>query len=276
MKHYSVRDVSALLGLSAAQVRSYAGSGFLSVERGPRGEYRFSFQDLVLLRAAKGLIEAKVPPRRIRQSLLKLREDLPGGRPLTAVRIAALGDRVVVRDGDTVWAPESGQVLFDFAVADLASKTAPIVQRAAQAAREDEETVSARDWYELGCDLELSSINEARDAYRRSIEMDPDSADAHVNLGRLLHEFNDVSAAEAHYRAAIRIDSRHAIAMFNLGVSLEDQGRLREALATYRYALALQPALADAHYNLAGIHEQLGDQTSAVRHLKEYKKLSER
>lgn len=275
MKHYSVRDVAAMLGLSPAQVRSYASSGFLSVERGPRGEYRFSFQDLVLLRAAKGLIEARVPARRIRQSLSKLKHDLPGGRPLTAVRIAALGDRVVVRDGDTIWAPDSGQVLFDFAVSDLATKSAPIVQRAAKAAREDEETVSARDWYELGCDLELSSISEARDAYRRAIELDPDFADAHVNLGRIFHEFDDAAAAEAHYRAALRIDPAHAIALFNLGVALEDEGRLTEALDAYTQALAIQPALADAHYNLAGIHEQLGHQTSAVRHLKEYKKLSE-
>src|SRR5512140_334771 len=145
MKHYSVRDVAAMLGLSPAQVRSYASSGFLSVERGPRGEYRFSFQDLVLLRAAKGLIEAHIPSRRIRASLSRLKDELPAGRPLTAVRIAALGDRVVVRDGDTIWAPDSGQVLFDFAVSDLATKSAPIVRAAAKAAREDEDTVSARD-----------------------------------------------------------------------------------------------------------------------------------
>ena len=32
---YSVREVSAMLGLSAAQIRSYANKGFLQPERGP-------------------------------------------------------------------------------------------------------------------------------------------------------------------------------------------------------------------------------------------------
>ena len=58
---YSTKDVAALLGLSAAQVRSYVRAGFLSPRQGPRGEYYFSFQDLVLLRTAKGLLAASEP-----------------------------------------------------------------------------------------------------------------------------------------------------------------------------------------------------------------------
>ena len=60
MKMYNARNVAKLLDLSVGQVRSYARSGLLRPERGPRGEYRFSFQDLVLLRTAKGLLDARV------------------------------------------------------------------------------------------------------------------------------------------------------------------------------------------------------------------------
>jgi len=55
MESFSTRDVARLLGLSETQVRSQARAGFLTLERGPRNGYRFSFQDLVLLRAAKAL-----------------------------------------------------------------------------------------------------------------------------------------------------------------------------------------------------------------------------
>jgi DNA-binding transcriptional MerR regulator len=66
---YSTKDVAALLGLSAESVRSYVRAGFLSPRQGPRGEYYFTFQDLVLLRTAKGLLAARVPRRRVRLAL---------------------------------------------------------------------------------------------------------------------------------------------------------------------------------------------------------------
>ena len=61
MKSFSTRDVAKLLGLSEAQVRSQA-RGYLVPDRGPRNAYRFSFQDLVLLRTAKTLGDARIPP----------------------------------------------------------------------------------------------------------------------------------------------------------------------------------------------------------------------
>ena len=61
MKVYTAKSVARLLDLSVQQVRSYARAGFLQPDRGPRGEYRFSFQDLVMLRTAKGLMAARIP-----------------------------------------------------------------------------------------------------------------------------------------------------------------------------------------------------------------------
>ena len=65
MPGYSSRDAARLLELSVSQVRSYVRSGFLSPERGARGQMTFTFQDLVLLRTAKSLVAARIPARRI-------------------------------------------------------------------------------------------------------------------------------------------------------------------------------------------------------------------
>jgi len=127
---YSTKDVAGLLGLTTGQVRSYVRAGFLSPRQGPRGEYSFSFQDLVLLRTAKGLLAARVPRRRVRLALQNLREQLPESRPLTGVRISAQGHHVVVRDGQDVWNPESGQTLFDFELAGLAREASALPLRA--------------------------------------------------------------------------------------------------------------------------------------------------
>ena len=262
-----------MLGLSRAQIRTYAEKGFLEPERGPRGEMRFGFHDLVILRTAGELSAARIPQHKVLRALERLRDQLPSGRSLTAVRITADGERVVVRDGDAVWNPESGQALFDFSVADLAAQAAPFVQRDAGEAR-DEEGNSAEQWFELACELELSSADAARDAYERALALDPTHADAHVNLGRLLHEKGAAAAAEQHYRAAFEANREHDTAAFNLGVALEDLGRIDDAIQAYAAAIAIDPDNADAHYNLAGIYERRGDKQSALRHLKTYRILT--
>jgi tetratricopeptide (TPR) repeat protein len=265
---FSVREVSAMLGLSQSQIRAFATKGFITPERGPRGELRFGFQDLVILRTAGELSSARIPQRKVLRALERLREQLPTGRSLTAIRIAADGDRVVVRDGETVWNPESGQSLFDFPVADVARQAAPFVDRAAEKAREREDEVGADDWFQLACELELTDIEQAQEAYERVLALDPKHADAHVNLGRLLHEQKRPAAAQKHYRAALQADPSHETAAFNLGVALEDLGRLGEAIDAYRKAIELDARNVDAHYNLAGIFERKGDKATALRHLK--------
>ena len=91
MQGYNAADVARMLDLSVGQVRSYARAGLLSPDRGPRGEYRFSFQDLVLLRAAKGLIAADIPSHKVRRALAKLRRQVPTNLPLSALHIEADG-----------------------------------------------------------------------------------------------------------------------------------------------------------------------------------------
>lgn len=274
MSGYSTRDVAKLLGLSPEQVRGYARAGFLAPSRGPRGEFRFSFQDLVLLRAAKGLAAARIPSRRIRIALRKLKQQLPQGRPLSGLRIAADGERIVVTDGETAWNPESGQLVLDFSVSELAAKAGPLTRRRARAARA-EEKLTADEWYALGFDLEVTSPEEARDAYRRALELDPHHADAHVNLGRLLHEAGRVADAAAHYRLALDADPDHATAAYDLAIALEDLGRYSEAISAYQQAIRADPEMADAYYNLARLYEKMGKRAAALRYLSKYRRLME-
>jgi len=271
---YSTKDVAALLGLSAAQVRSYVRAGFLSPRQGPRGEYYFSFQDLVLLRTAKGLLAARVPQRRIHLALQNLREQLPEGRSLTGVRISAEGHHVVVRDGRDVWNPESGQALFDFELAELAREASTLPLRTAVPPTLAPAPETAETWFERGVELEdEGASDEAIVAYRRALELDASLPDAHLNLGRLLHERGDTAEAERHYRQALAVRPGDATAAFNLGVALQDLGRLRDAAKAYESALGSEPGYADAHYNLAGVYEKLGEKESAFRHLSAYRRL---
>lgn len=267
---YTTRDVARLLGLSEAQVRSYVRAGLVEVERGPRNAYRFTFQDLVLLRTARGLVAARLPAARIVRALRRLREQLPDDRSLTALRISVDGEHVVVSDGGASWNPESGQLHLEFAVSDLAAEVAPLHAQPAAAAHEPD----ADEWFARGLELELVAAGEARAAYEQALELEPGHADAHVNLGRLLHEAGRLAEAEIHYRAALAAGP-HATAAYNLGIVLEDRKKPAAAADAYRLALIADARFADAHYNLGCLCEQLGDQQGALRHLNSYRKLTQ-
>lgn len=260
------------MGIPAEELRRWARRGLLDAARGPGRGWRFSFPDIILLRAAEELRQAGVPTRRISRALRGLAEQLPAGRPLSAVHIAARGEEVLVRDADTTWAPETGQVAFDFSVSELATRVEPFAARMARE-REEAGRMAADDWYDLGFDLEAVSLSEAHRAYAEALRLRPGHPDALVNLGRLRHEEGDLAAAEEHYRAALKEDGQHAVARFNLGVALEDAGQSEGAVEAYTAALAIDPELPQAHFNLARLLEHRGDVQGAVRHLAAYRRL---
>lgn len=269
---YTTREVAEVLGLPAARIRAFARSAFLEPARGPGRELRFSFRDIVLLRAVRDLLAAEVSAGKIRRALDRLQEQLPEGRPLSAVRIAADGDRIVVREQGATWEPESQQLVIDFAVAELAARAAPYAIRAAEdRARSDE--LDADGWFELGYDLETVAPVEAAMAYRRALEIEPGHVEANLNLGRLAHEERDLVAAEMCYRRALASDPNCSVAHYNLGCALEDRGDFDGAIDAYRRTIRLEPAYAEAHFNMARIYERLGQAAEAFRHLADYHRL---
>jgi tetratricopeptide (TPR) repeat protein len=271
---YSAREVAKLLGLPVSRVHAYVRAGFLRPARVSKREMAFSFQDVVVLRTASELVRSRIAPSRVKRILKKLASDLPEGRSLAGMTIVADGNRVVARAGGERWNPESGQRLFDFDVADLAESARPIVRRAALLARSAETELDADAWYEMGVHLEIAAPDDARDAYRRALELAPSHAEAHVNLGRLLHEQGELAAAEEQYRAALFVRPDSVPAAFNLGVVLEDRGHGDEAVGVYERLLKRDRDCADAHFNLARLYERSGRKIASLRHLKEYQRLT--
>lgn len=275
MHGYSTKEVAQLIGVSPARVRTFVRAGLVGAQRDAGRGYRFSFQDIVLLRAAKSLEAASISPRKVNRALRAIRAALPDSRPLTALRIAAEGDEVIVRDGQAAWLPESGQATFDFSVAELAGDAVPMVRAAAEAAVDEDDT-SAEDWFALALDLEtVGATDEAIDAYQRLLAADARHVEAHINLGHLVHEQGRAEEAEAHYRRALAEAPGHTTALFNLGVALEDRERFDEAVVAYEQAIAGDPDHADAHFNVARLHEAAGRRAAAFRHFSRYRTLME-
>lgn len=273
MRAYSTREVADLAGLPESRVRRWARAGLVTPTKDVRGRWRYSFQDLAVLRTAGRLLDADVSVMAVTRALTLLREQLPAGRPLSAMRILVTGRRVIVKDRLAAWEPESGQCALEFDVQSVSAQVAPqIAVRSSPATRRKSET--AEDLYQTALDLELAGRAEAaREVYEAVLRCDPNLNSARINLGRLLHAAGRPSEAEALYRAALERDPGNALAAFNLGVALEDQDKRDSAADAYRAAIAVDDGYADAHFNLSRLLEAQGDARGALRHLNQFRRL---
>jgi tetratricopeptide (TPR) repeat protein len=267
MHSYGVSDVERLLRLSRGTIRRLVARGFVSPARGPRREYRFSFQDLIILRTARALALANVPARRIGRSLNELRRRLPKSVPLSGLSICAVGDQVVVRKGESRWQAESGQYLLELDVS-ITDGSLHIVE--VERLREDR---GAEAWFEEGLSIEETDSAQALRAYEQCRALDASHVGARINLGRLLQEAGRFEEAEHVYREALRHCEPDATVHFNLGVLLEDTSRYEEAIDAYLAAVTEDPDFADAHFNLARLYELLSKPQHAIRHLGCYRRL---
>jgi predicted Zn-dependent protease len=269
----STADVARILGMKEARVREMVRSGLCRPTRQGRG-YGFSFQDLVVLRTAQGLMQRKIPAMRVRRALVALVRELPDDRPLSGLRIFADGRQVAVRHGDATWQPETGQTLLNFDVDELTELVEKLRGEKAGVKKHDR-ALQARQAFERALDLEDEDTETARTAYVRALELDPELVDAYVNLARLEHESGDARQAVRLYHLALEYNPDDPIVHFNLALALEDVHGATAAVSHYERALQLDPSFADAHFNLAGLCEQLGRRAEALQHYHAYKKLTE-
>jgi tetratricopeptide (TPR) repeat protein len=259
---YGVREVEKLLRLPRSTIRALIDAGFVTPARGPRRAWRFSFQDLIVLRTAQALAAAKVPRKRITRSVRELRRHLPEAMPLSGLSICAVADRVVVKEGSSRWQAESGQYLLGFE-ANPADGSLSLIDRGP----------AATELFDRAVTLESEDAEAAQRAYRQALAVDPRLLDAHINLGLLLHEAGRGAEAERAYRAGLEACGNEPLLLYNLAVLLEEQDRKAEAVEAYEAALKGDPRMADGHYNLALLCEELDRPRDAIRHMAQYRRL---
>jgi tetratricopeptide (TPR) repeat protein len=129
---------------------------------------------------------------------------------------------------------------------------------------------SARAHYNLGVALmDLSRLPEAISQYEAALQINPDYANAHNNLGAALAKVpGQLSEAISHYETALRINPNYAIAHYNLGDALAKiPGQMPEAISHYETALRINPNLAEAHNGLGSVLAEIpGRLPEAISH----------
>ena len=265
MYRYSQAELLRILRLTARQLAAWEKAGLVTAAES------YSFFDLLQVKKVRDLCAHKVRPAVIRQSLEAMQKQVAGmENPLLEAGAFSTGHRIAFRHEGVVVEPIAGQFMFDFAPqAEVVSSTR-VMPKPTEAAKE---TVS--DLFARGIALEEDPSNQTQAiaTYQRVLELDPEHAAAHINIGTLYYNRQDYAQAEKHYRSAITIDPRYALAYFDLGNVLDETGRVTEAIQVYGAALALAPTYADAHYNIALAYEKIKEPRKALKHWRAYVKL---
>jgi tetratricopeptide (TPR) repeat protein len=266
---YGVRELTRILTLTpkrAGQLRR------LELLRGDSG---YTFRDLLALRAASALLDAGASVRQIRAALTALRRQDPDlQQPLSEVRLVLEGDRLVAQSDRVRFDPRTGQMVLALDSGGLekaatATLGTGLVRPLAPPADQ------AETWFERASewDGDPAQWEDAIDAYRRVVTIDPTYAAAWNNLGLLLHRMGRYDEAGDAYLSALDQDPQCCEAAYNLGSLHEDRGAVDEAITDYRRALQLSPDYADAHFNLAGALARNGRDGEAIKHWQRYLEL---
>lgn len=280
---FSVKDVARIFGLNESKIRYWAQTGFInpSVQRGTRRYYTFS--DLIAVKTAKELLDTGLSLQKVRKNLDALRQVLPQiDRPLSRLRVRSDGERIVVVADDVAFEADTHQTVMDFRTGHLRDEVTrmlnlgrPAVDRTQPESTDTSSTPpkeTAYQWFMEGlmADEQDETQEQAAEAYRRALKLDPSMGAAHTNLGNLYYRTGRLADARAHYERALALDPDQPEARFNLANLHEEDGKIELAIAEYRRVVATCPDFPDAHYNLALALERVGSRVQSSRHFECY------
>jgi tetratricopeptide (TPR) repeat protein len=266
---YGLRELTRILTLTPRRAGQLRRLELL------RGDSRYTFRDLLALRAAGALLDAGASVRQIRSALDALRRRNPGlEQPLAELRLSVEGDRLIAQSDRVRFDPRTGQMVLALDSGGLeAAASATLVTGLVRPLAPP--TEQAETWFERASewDGDPAHWEDAIGAYQRVVGIDPTYAAAWNNLGLLLHRLGRHDEAATAYAAALKQDPYCCEAAYNLGSLHEDQGAIEDAIGDYRMALELSPNYADAHFNLAGALARSGRDGEAIKHWQRYLEL---
>ena len=224
--------------------------GLIRPDRGANDEGSYSFPDVAVIRQADEALAEGASFRAVLRNLLASRS----GQLTLDFRIEAQPAKVLQ--------------LRRRELPPLAALMDPAPAPAASSAEQCFQAASLLD------DGDPVNFDEASNAYRRALEIDPYLVPALINLANIHYARDEIAEAQALYERAIALEPDVFEAHFNLGNIFHDLGRYTEAQGCYRDALKLNPTYADAHFYLAVTLEKSGQSREARLHWRAYQQLA--
>ena len=108
------------------------------------------------------------------------------------------------------------------------------------------------------------SLEAGELAFRRAVELRPDFAEAHNNLGLVQSRLGEEDAAVDSFQKAMSCGQELPAALNNLGFLYHAQMRDAEAVEMFRKALEADPSMAPAFVNLGNAYYRQGNHAQAL------------
>ncbi len=107
-------------------------------------------------------------------------------------------------------------------------------------------------------------LEVAEQRFRRALEVNPRSAEAHQSLAAVLEGRGERQQAIEHYSSALALAPDNPSLHYNLGTILVDQGHDEQAIRHFQAALRLAPDYLNARFNLAAVLARGGHYAEAA------------
>jgi tetratricopeptide (TPR) repeat protein len=120
----------------------------------------------------------------------------------------------------------------------------------------------------------LDKKDEAKAAFAKAVELNPDSYSANKEYGEVLAKAGDFEEAKTYYRKATELSPTDPDAFYNLGACLANLGDNENALAAYQKCVALKPDYAEAYYQIGTIDIGLNKKDEAIASLEKFLELA--
>ncbi|MEG4914782.1 TIGR04372 family glycosyltransferase [Microcoleus sp. B7-D4] len=129
--------------------------------------------------------------------------------------------------------------------------------------------------------IKAAYLEEAIKAYRRALELSPDSHKLHENLAEALNELGNLVAQQGQFEQAIETyqqaistsdnngeDAQYKLAEahYNQGLALSQHGQFDEAVKSFQAAISLQEDFAEAYYHLGNTWDELNHEDNALEY----------
>lgn len=117
---------------------------------------------------------------------------------------------------------------------------------------------SAKAYHSMGNVLiKQDQIQKAILSFRKAIEIQPNLSSSHYRLGEIFRSQNSLDEAIESYQAAIDFDQKSYKFYYGLGLTLSQKGKWEEAISAYRHVIELNPSFSRAYHQLEEAREAL-------------------